>query len=155
MANKLSLKALIYEDMKVALRKKDKLKLSTLRMFIAAIKNKEISKKEELVENEIISIISSYLKKVEESLEMFVKGQRREMAEQAKKEIAIIKDYLPEQLSLEETNKIIKDILEKNDFKDLKDLGAVMKAVMPQLKGKADGKLVNNRVRELLVNIND
>ena len=155
MSHKLSLKELIYNDMKVALKKKDKLRLSTLRMFIAAIKNKEISKKEELTEGEILSIISSYLKKVEESLEMFIKGQRLDMSEKARQEIKIIKDYLPEQLSEEDITKIIKDIFKKNAFEGSKDMGRVMKEVMPQLKGKADGRLVNKKVRELLINLNN
>ena len=155
MSHKLSLKELIYNDMKVALKKKDKLRLSTLRMFIAAIKNKEISKKEELAEGEILSIISSYLKKVEESLEMFIKGQRLDMSEKARQEIKIIKDYLPEQLSEEDITKIIKDIFKKNAFEGSKDMGRAMKEVMPQLKGKADGRLVNKKVRELLINLNN
>ena len=155
MSHKLSLKELIYNDMKVALKKKDKLRLSTLRMFIAAIKNKEISKKEELTEGEILSIISGYLKKVEESLEMFTKGQRLDMSEKARQEIKIIKDYLPEQLSEEDITKIIKDIFKKNAFEGSKDMGRAMKEVMPQLKGKADGRLVNKKVRELLVNLNN
>jgi len=155
MSHKLSLKELIYNDMKVALKKKDKLRLSTLRMFIAAIKNKEISKKEELTEGEILSIISGYLKKVEESLEMFIKGQRLDMSEKARQEIKIIKDYLPEQLSEEDITKIIKDIFKKNAFEGSKDMGRAMKEVMPQLKGKADGRLVNKKVRELLINLNN
>ena len=155
MSHKLSLKELIYNDMKVALKKKDKLRLSTLRMFIAAIKNKEISKKEELAEGEILSIIYSYLKKVEESLEMFIKGQRLDMSEKARQEIKIIKDYLPEQLSEEDITKIIKDIFKKNAFEGSKDMGRAMKEVMPQLKGKADGRLVNKKVRELLINLNN
>jgi uncharacterized protein YqeY len=155
MSHKLSLKELIYNDMKVALKKKDKLRLSTLRMFIAAIKNKEISKKEELTEGEVLSIISGYLKKVEESLEMFTKGQRLDMSEKARQEIKIIKDYLPEQLSEEDITKIIKDIFEKNAFEGSKDMGRAMKEVMPQLKGKADGRLVNKKVRELLINLNN
>ncbi len=155
MSHKISLKELIYNDMKVALKKKDKLRLSTLRMFIAAIKNKEISKKEELTEGEILSIISGYLKKVEESLEMFTKGQRLDMSEKARQEIKIIKDYLPEQLSEEDITKIIKDIFKKNAFEGSKDMGRAMKEVMPQLKGKADGRLVNKKVRELLINLNN
>jgi uncharacterized protein YqeY len=155
MSHKLSLKELIYNEMKVALKKKDKLRLSTLRMFIAAIKNKEISKKEELTEGEILSIISGYLKKVEESLEMFTKGQRLDMSEKARQEIKIIKDYLPEQLSEEDITKIIKDIFKKNAFEGSKDMGRAMKEVMLQLKGKADGRLVNKKVRELLINLNN
>jgi len=155
MIDKLSLKDSIYSDMKNALKNKDKLRLSTLRMFIAAIKNKEISKKEELENREVISIITNYLKKVEESLEMYEKGNRLEMAERAKEEISIIKEYLPEQLSEAEVVDVIKGILKTNDFKGIKDLGRAMKAVMPNLQGKADGRIVNQKVRELLINLNN
>ena len=155
MTHKSSLKESIFSDMKTALKNKDRVRLSTLRMFIAAIKNKEISKREELEENEVVSIISNYLKKVEESLEMYIKGKRNEMAEQAKKEITIIKEYLPEQLSEEEIAKVIREILNENDFKDQKDLGRAMKAVIPHLKGKADGRVINKKVKELLTNANN
>ncbi len=77
------------------------------------------------------------------------------MSEKARQEIKIIKDYLPEQLSEEDITKIIKDIFKKNAFEGSKDMGRAMKEVMPQLKGKADGRLVNKKVRELLINLNN
>jgi uncharacterized protein YqeY len=86
---------------------------------------------------------------------MFTKGQRLDMSEKARQEIKIIKDYLPEQLSEEDITKIIKDIFEKNAFEGSKDMGRAMKEVMLQLKGKADGRLVNKKVRELLINLNN
>jgi uncharacterized protein YqeY len=98
MSNQLSLEEIIFNDMKKALKGKEKLKLSTLRMIRAAIKNAEISKKDKLTGDEIIGIISNNLKKLEESLDIFTKGQRPELAEKAKKEIEIVKEYLPERL---------------------------------------------------------
>ena len=155
MSKDLSLEGLILKDMKEALKNNDKLRLSTLRMFRAAIKNKEISKKEKLTQGEIVSIISSYLKKVEESLEMFTKGQREDMADRAKREIEIIKEYLPEQLSEKEITKIIKETILQHEFKGPKDMGRAMKEIIPQLKGKADGKLINQIVRESLDSLNN
>ncbi len=150
MSKLLSLEEVIFNDMKKALKGKDKLKLSTLRMIRAAIKNNEISKKDKLTEDEIIGIIANNLKKLEESLDIFIKGQRPELADKAKKEIKIVKEYLPEQLSEEEVEKIVKETIAKFEFNGLQDIGPTMKEIMPQLKGKADGKIVNKMVRDLL-----
>ena len=152
MSKQLSLEEVIFNDMKEALKENEKLKLSTLRLIRAAIKNTEISKKDKLTEDEIIGIISNHLKKLEESLDLFIKGQRPELADKAKKEIKIVKEYLPEQLSEEEIKKIVEETFVKFEFKGLQDIGPAMKEVMPQLKGKADGKIVNKMVRDLLDN---
>ena len=152
MSKELSLEEIIFDDMKKALKNKDKLRLSTLRMIRAAMKNAEISKREKLTENEIVAIISNNLKKLEESLDIFIKGQRAELADKAKKEIEIVKEYLPEQLSEEEVEKIVKETIIKFEFKGLQDIGPAMREIMPQLKGKADGKIVNKMVRDLLDN---
>jgi len=150
MSTQLSLEEIIFNDMKEALRGKEKLKLSTLRMIRAAIKNAEISKKDKLTEDEVVGIITNYLKKLEDSLDLFIKGQRPELADKAKKEIKIIKGYLPEQLSEEEIRKIVKETITKFNFKGLQNIGPAMKEIIPQLKGKADGKIVNKVVRDLL-----
>jgi len=120
MSKQLSLEEIIFNDMKKALKENEKLKLSTLRLIRAAIKNAEISKKDKLTEDEVIGIVSRNLKKLEESLDMFTKGQRPELAEKAKKEIEIVKKYLPEQLSEEEVEKIVKETIAKFGFKVLK-----------------------------------
>jgi hypothetical protein len=152
MSKQLSLEEVIFNDMKKALKGNEKLKLSTLRLIRAAIKNAEISKKDKLTEDEVIGIVASNLKKLEESLDIFTKGQRPELADKAKKEIEIVKKYLPEQLSEEEVEKIVKATIIKLEFKGLQDIGPAMKEIMPQLKGKADGKIVNKMVRDLLDN---
>ena len=152
MSKQLSLEEVIFNDMKKALKGNEKLKLSTLRLIRAAIKNAEISKKDKLTGNEIVGIVASNLKKLEESLDIFTKGQRPELADKAKKEIEIVKKYLPEQLSEEEVEKIVKATIIKFGFKGLQDIGPAMKEIIPQLKGKADGKIVNKMVRDLLDN---
>ncbi|MDO9555574.1 MAG: GatB/YqeY domain-containing protein [Atribacterota bacterium] len=152
MLKQLSLEEVIFNDMKKALKGNEKLKLSTLRLIRAAIKNAEISKKDKLTEDEVIGIVANNLKKLEESLDIFTKGQRPELAEKAKKEIEVVKEYLPEQLSEEEVEKIVKDTIIKFGFKDLQDIGPAMREIIPQLKGKADGKIVNKMVRDLLDN---
>lgn len=152
MSKQLSLEEVIFNDMKMALKDGEKIKLSTLRLIRAAIKNSEILKKDKLTEDEIIGIISNHLKKLEESLDLFIKGQRPELADKAKKEIEIIKAYLPEQLAEEEIEKIVKDTIKNFEFSSLKDVGPAMREIIPQLKGKADGKIVNKVVRDLLDN---
>lgn len=152
MSKQLSLEEIIFNDMKKALKENEKLKLSTLRLIRAAIKNAEISKKDKLTEDEVIGIVANNLKKLEESLDIFTKGQRPELADKTKKEIEIVKKYLPEQLSEEEVEKIVKATIIKFGFKGLQDIGPAMKEIMPQLKGKADGKVVNKMVRDLLDN---
>ena len=152
MSKRLSLEEVIFNDMKKALKGNEKLKLSTLRLIRAAIKNAEISKKDKLTKDEVIGIVANNLKKLEESLDIFTKAQRPELADKAKKEIEIVKKYLPEQLSEEEIEKIVKATIIKFEFKGLQDIGPAMKEIMPQLKGKADGKIVNKMVRDLLDN---
>ncbi|HBY57971.1 MAG TPA: glutamyl-tRNA amidotransferase [Candidatus Atribacteria bacterium] len=155
MTKELSLEEIIFNDMNKALKNKEKLRLSTLRMIRAAMKNAEISKKDKLTEDEIISILKNNLKKAEESLDIFIKGERPDLIDKAKKEIEIIKEYLPEQLSEEEITRIAKETIIKHNFKTLKDLGPAMREIMSQLKGKADGKLVNKVARDLLENLNN
>lgn len=152
MSKQLSLEEVIFNDMKKALKGNEKLKLSTLRLIRAAIKNAEIFKKDKLTGDEILGIVASNLKKLEESLDIFTKGQRPELADKAKKEIEIVKKYLPEQLPEEEVEKIVKATIIKFGFKGLQDIGPAMKEIIPQLKGKADGKIVNKMVRDLLDN---
>ena len=136
MSKQLSLEEVIFNDTKKALKESKKLKLSTLRLIRAAIKNAEISKKDKLTEDEVIGIVANNLKKLEESLNIFTKGQRPELADKAKKEIEIVKKYLPEQLPEEEVEKIVKDTIVKFGFKGLQNIGPAMKEIMPQLKGK-------------------
>ena len=152
MSKQLSLEEIIFNDMKKALKGSEKLKLSTLRLIRAAIKNAEISKKDKLTEDEVIGIVANNLEKLEESLEIFTKGQRPELADKAKKEIETVKKYLPEQLSEKEVEKIAKETIIKFGFKGLQEIGPAMKEIMPQLKGKADGKMINEIVRDLLDN---
>ena len=150
MSKQLLLEEIIFNDMKKALKENEKLKLSTLRLIRAAIKNAEISKKDKLTEDEVIGIVANNLKKLEESLDIFTKGQRPELADKAKKEIKIVKKYLPEQLSEEEVGKIVKETIIKFGFKSPQDIGPAMREIIPQLKGRADGKIVNKMVRDLL-----
>jgi len=155
MSKESQLEETICQDITRALKNKEKTRLSTLRMIRAAMKNAEITKKDKLSDDEIISVLNNYLNKVKESLDIFTKVERLDLANNAKKEIEIIKEYLPEQLSEEKIKEIVKETIIKFNFKTLSDLGPAMKEIVPQVKGKADGKLVNKIVRDLLEDIKD
>ena len=117
----------------------------------ARVTEEELEKESGLLEDEVLEIISSEIKKRKEAVLLFEKGGRIELAEKEKEEAKILEKYLPEQLSEEEIKKLARDIIEKNGAKDLKDTGKIMAELMPKLKGKADGSLVSKIVKELLV----
>ncbi len=146
------LKETLNEDMRKALRAKDTLRLSTIRLLLSAIKNLEIAKgkDKELKEIDLIGILSSEAKERKESIKEYKKGKRENLVEKETKELEIIKEYLPEELSPEELGRIIEKTIEEVGARDLKDMGKVMGAVMVKAKGRADGKVVNQMVRESL-----
>jgi uncharacterized protein len=152
------LKQRIKEDLNSAVKQNDEIRRSTLRLVLAAVANKEIDKKykeklegdAELTDEEIISVISSEAKKRREAAIEFEKGSRKELAEKELSELEVLKIYLPEQLSEEEISKIVKEAIKKIGALSLKDIGKVMAAIMPQVKGKADGTIVSRIVKELL-----
>ncbi len=162
----MSLKERIQASLKKAMSEKDQLKVSVLRMLMAAVFNKEkekrakLSKTEEelekldelskLTDEEIIEVISSEGKKRRDSIEQYEKGNRQDLAEQEKKELEILADYLPEQMGEEEIKKLVQEKIEEIGASGPKDTGKVMGALMPQLKGKADGTTVNKIVQEEL-----
>ncbi len=126
--------------------------VSTLRMIKSAIKNAEIAKrgKGELTEEDILGVLSTMVKQRKESVEQYLKANRNDLAEKEEKEIEVIQKYLPEQLSTEEVDEIIKSTIQEAGISGMKDMGRLMKELMPKLKGKADGKLVSQRVKETL-----
>ena len=143
----------INEDLVASMKSRaDELKVSTLRMMKSSIKNAEIAKrgKGELTEEDITGVLSSMVKQRKESVEQYLKANRNDLAEKENKEISIIQAYLPEQLSLEDVDEIIKSTIQETGITGMKDMGRLMKELMPKLKGKADGKLVSQRVKEIL-----
>ncbi|MDD2233708.1 MAG: GatB/YqeY domain-containing protein [Desulfitobacteriaceae bacterium] len=148
----MSLKDRLVEDMKVAMKAKEegKVRLSVVRMARAAIKNVEIDKKQELNDEQTIEILARELKKLRDSVEEFKKANRPETVAGLEEEISILMEYLPQQLSEGEICQLIQETLETVGAQGPKDLGKVMKAITPQTKGRADGKQVNQIVRELL-----
>lgn len=140
----------LVEEMKQAMKSNDKAKLSTIRMIRSAVKNKEIELRKPLDDDGIFRVIQGMVKKNEESIEQFKAGKRMDLVEKETKEIETMKSYLPQPLSREEVLKIIDQTIEETKASSLKDLGKVMKSVMPKLGGKVDGALVNQLVKERL-----
>ena len=146
------LKERLTEDMKQAMKDKEsgKLRLSVIRMARANIKNIEIDEKRELNDDEVLAVLVKEVKMRQDSLEEFAKAGREELVEQAKQEIAILRKYLPEQLSDEELRALVEEAVAETGAAGPKDMGKVMAALMPKTRGRADGKRINTMVRELL-----
>ena len=141
----------IQEELKAALLQRDELKTGTLRMLLAALVNKEKEKNEgPLTEEQTQGVILSEAKKRKEAIEAFTKGGRPEMAEKERKELEILQKYLPEQLAEEEVRKLVEEAIAQTGAATPQDMGKVMAALMPKVKGKADGAFVSALVNELL-----
>ncbi len=146
----MSLSLRIDEDFRKALKESDTVRKSVLRLVKASVKNREIETGRTLSDEDIVSIFSTLAKQCRESIEQFSKGGRDDLAEQERSELAILKLYMPEQLSVGKLDEMILQAIKDVSAGDIADIGRVMKVLMPRIKGLADGKLVNNRVRELL-----
>lgn len=146
----MALKERLTDDMKSALRNRETVRLGLVRMIRAQIKNREIAKGSELVDEEAVEVVSSLIKSRREALEFAVKGDRKDLVAQAEEELEILASYLPEQLSEEEIRSVVKEVIDRSGAAGPGDLGRVMGAVMPRVKGRADGRLVNNIVRDCL-----
>jgi len=140
----------LVDEMKQAMRSSDKLRLSTIRMIRTAVKNKEIELRKKLDDEEIQRVIQGMLRRNEESIEQFRLGGRMDLVDKESQEGDILKSYLPQALSTEEILKVIDESIQETQASSLKDLGKVMKSVMPKLTGKADGKVINQLVKERL-----
>jgi uncharacterized protein YqeY len=140
----------LVEEMKHAMKSNDKLRLSTIRMIRSAVKNKEIEQRSQLTDEGITKVIQGLVRKGEESVEQFRVGGRMDLVEKEEKEIEILKSFLPQPISREEILRTIDQSIEETQASSLKDLGKVMKSVIPKLGGKADGKLINQLVKERL-----
>ncbi|REJ11397.1 MAG: aspartyl-tRNA amidotransferase [Paenibacillaceae bacterium] len=138
------------EDLKLAMKSQDKFKLSVLRMVRAAIKNQEIERKRSLDDSEVIDVLSREIKQRRDSLQDFEKAGRTDLAEQASAEIEIISAYLPKPLTDEEVTALVQQTIQETGASSKADMGKVMAALMPKVKGRADGKLVNQIVSKHL-----
>lgn len=138
------------EDMKQAMKAQDKLRLSTIRMLIAQLKNARIDSGEDLMPDEEIQVLMNATKKRKEAIEAYQAGNRQDLLEKEQQELEIIQQYLPAQMSDEEIDEKIDEIIESTGASSLKDLGKVMSEAMKVLKGRADGKKVQQLVKAKL-----
>ena len=144
------LKEKLMEDLKKAMREKDEVQKNTVTMIKASILQTEKDKQVQLDDNQILEIIAKEAKKRKDSLAEFEKAGREDLVEQTKKELDIIKSYLPAELSREELEQITKEVINELGAVDNKDMGRVMQAVKTRTTGRADGKTINEIVRSQL-----
>lgn len=138
-------------EMKDAMKRKDILKLSVLRMAIAAIRNAEIVKKvKKLEEADTLQVIQKMIREHKESISQFEKGRRPDLAEKEAEELKILQSYAPKEMDEEELTSILKTVILESGFASKSDAGKVMKMVMEKVRGRADGKVVNKIVLSLL-----
>ena len=142
----------IAEDMKVAMKSGQKLRLETLRTIRAQLLEKQVERRPSgsITPEDEITVLNAASKKRKEAIEIYRANGRNEMAEQEEKELAIIQEYMPKQLSIEEVESIVKKIISDSGATSAKDFGKVMPLVMKELKGKADGKFIQETVKKLL-----
>jgi uncharacterized protein len=146
----MSLRETIDTDIKHALKSGAKDKLSTLRMLSAALKNKQIDKRRPLTEEEVAETVRSLIKQRKDSIEQFGKGGRQDLVDKETAEVAVLEIYLPQQMSREEIEVLVRDTVAQTGAQGAKDMGKVMKALIPLLGGRADGKLVSELVKHAL-----
>lgn len=146
----MSLQDDLLNDMKAAMKNKNKEKVAVIRMARAAIKDAAINERKDLSDDEVVEVLAKLVKQNKESLAGFEKAERPEQVAQLKREIEILEDYLPEQLSASELEDLVDETIAEVGAEDMSDMGQVMGAIMPKIKGKADGSEVNQLVREKL-----
>ena len=146
----MSLKERLTDEMKSAMKAKEKLRLSTIRMVISAIKNKEIEQGGELDDPGVEEVIVKAVKQRRDSAEQYRNGGRAELAQKEEAEIAILKAYLPEQMGDDQIRELARAAAEDAGATSMKEMGKVMGLLMPKVKGKADGSVVNRIVKEIL-----
>lgn len=140
----------IQEDLKRSMKAKDGNRVSVLRFLLSSIQNRQIQKKEALDDEEVLTEITSSAKRRRESIEAFRAGERMDLVEKEEAELAILQEYLPDQLNRDEIRDVVREVVQSMGATDMSDLGKVMKELMPRFRGRADGKVVNEVVREVL-----
>jgi uncharacterized protein YqeY len=147
----MNLKEQIIADVTIAMKAKDAARTSTLRMLKAAIVNRQIEKGGELDDEELMKLLRSQVKQRRDSVEQYEKGGRQDLVDKERAEIAVIEGYLPQAASQEEIDKAVAAAIAETGATSMKEMGAVMKAVMPRLAGKnADGRAVSETVKKKL-----
>jgi len=146
----MSLKEQLMADLKAAMKEKDTIKKATVTMVRAGILQVEKDKKIELDDEGVLEVITKQIKQRKDALVDFEKAGRDDLIEKANAELAVLMLYMPEQMSEEELRQIVQAAVNESGAQSVREMGKVMSLVMPQVKGKADGKVVNSIVKELL-----
>jgi len=145
-----AIKGTITEDMKTAMRNQDKERLATIRLILAALKQKEVDERIELTDEHVLSILDKMVKQRRDSITQFEAGGRPELAEKEQAEIKVIQGYLPAQLSESEIAQLIDTAIQESGATSAKEMGKVMAMLKPKLQGRADVGAVSNKVKERL-----
>ncbi len=140
----------IQDDLKKAVKERDRVRTNTLRMLISALKNEELEERGELTEEREIAVLAGYVKRCRESIREFEQGGRTDLVEKEKAEIDIVFQYLPEQMGEEEIRETARNIIGEVGASSPRDMGRVMGEMMKRVRGRADGAVVKNIVLELL-----
>jgi len=142
--------ATLNREMVLAAKLKDKIRLSALRMIKSGVHNREIDLKRKMTDSEFMQMLSSMVKQRKDSIDQFKKGGREDLVEKEEAELKIIQQFMPVQMSEEEIDAEIQNSIQEVGAVSIKDMGKVMKVLMPKLTGKADGKMVGDKVKERL-----
>ena len=141
------LKIQITDDMKSAMRSKDSARLGTIRLLLAAIKQKEVDERIEVVDTDIVAIIDKMLKQRRDSIEAFNKADRKDLVEKEEFELKVLQDYMPQQLTEKEVEKEIIDVIESTGANSMKDMGTIMNILKPKLAGKTNMADVSQKIK--------
>jgi len=144
-----TLKEKLMEDYKTSIKDKDTIRKNTVIMIRSAIKQREVDTRTDLKDEDVLEIISKQLKEKRMAITEFQKGNRQDLVDLTNNEIEILLQYLPKQLTQDEVDEIVKETIEEIGAKSVKDIGLIMKSVMPKIKGMADGNMVNRAVRNI------
>lgn len=138
------------KDMITAMKAKDKETLSVVRMLKASVQNEQINLGHDLTPDEENALMAKEYKQRKDSMAEFEKGGRQDLVDATKKEMAVVAKYMPKQMSADEVQKVVEETISEVNATSMKDFGKVMGAIMPKVKGKADGKVVNESVKKVL-----
>lgn len=149
----MSLKETLMEDLKDSMRNKNKIQKNTITMVRAAIKQIEVDERRELTDEDIIEVMAKELKERKVSIEEFKKGNRPDLVEEVEEEIQVLLKYMPKQLSEDELRDLVSKSIEAVGATSMRDIGKIMKDIMPKVKGMADGNSINKLIKEYFNNL--
>ena len=146
----MSLKTRLEEEMKSAMKAREEVRLSAIRMLRSAIKNKEIEIGHELSDDEVVRVVQTMCKQRKDSIEAFRKGGRQDLVDKESQELEILEGYLPPPISEADIERVVREVVAETGAKSMKEMGTVMKEALKRLGGAVDGKQVNEAVRRVL-----